>query len=69
MVKECKNCRYYEKCTEENENGEYITVYNCDGYCNRYPPKLVNGGSYIPEVGENSWCGEWKLKDQWRNDE
>lgn len=54
----CKTCRYWEPWD-----------YGNDGECRRYPPAPVmspafnNGevpGSFCPDTGRDSWCGEWK---------
>lgn len=53
----CKTCKFYD-------HGDF---YPEDGECKRYPPILFkndDGGysSLWPDVGENSWCGEYQEK-------
>jgi len=52
---DCMTCKFFGQGFEENE-----------GYCFRFPPfpSLVKkSGGYIylyPEVGESTWCGEYR---------
>ena len=52
MSRRCKNCAYFVEIEK-------------DGYCYRYPPRVVNVNREIvseyPVVDKNEdWCGEFK---------
>jgi hypothetical protein len=60
----CKTCKYGKKSTYEwNEK----TIMRIE--CHRHPPKLykLSGLGYpqpcFPELKEDCWCGDWKVKN------
>ena len=56
-TKVCANCVFFDGDVDEVEAAPY------DGYCCRYPPKMVemdgDAASLYPEVTKECWCGEW----------
>lgn len=55
----CENCKFFKKY-------EYSETW---GECHRFPPKIVSlqqgsGTTLFPEVGKQTWCGEFNALDQ-----
>jgi len=55
----CGNCDYFEKAGP---------------VCKRYPPTLIDVdgvelSSCYPEVAPHNWCGEWKLREELKEED
>jgi hypothetical protein len=56
----CINCRFSEVKIDKNIGDRW--------FCRRYPPVYTGEGELMdmtfqqPEVYDDDWCGEWKLR-------
>jgi len=53
----CKDCQYSELILSKS-NGSITFVK-----CHRYPPTYVRAFYKFPDVNPDSWCGEYKHKE------
>ena len=53
----CEWCIFWNK-DESKKTGDGIWYWFAP--CKRYPPMIINGGNFNPEVRMDDWCGEFK---------
>lgn len=60
MAPRCSDCRFSKPLPNKGRNGDghEVVVH----LCRRHPPQvMMNGQSTYPVVGEDEWCGEFRL--------